>query len=48
MDSIVNFLKDLAEDREYYFYYDDELKQVWITGRLNGKHFDFRFSCISN
>jgi hypothetical protein len=40
MDSIVNFLKDLAEDREYYFYYDDELKQVWITGRLNGKHFD--------
>jgi len=40
MDNIVQYLKELSEEKDYYFYYDDEIKQVWITGKINGKHFD--------
>jgi hypothetical protein len=40
MDNIVQYLKELSDRNEYYFYFDEELKQVWIAGKFNGKHFD--------
>lgn len=40
MEKIIEFLKEISEEKNFYFFLNDETKEVWVSGYNNGVKFD--------
>ena len=40
MEKIIDFLRNLSEKEEFYFYLNEETKEVWVSGYNNNVKFD--------
>ena len=40
MDKITSYLKNLSKERGFYFFLNEETKEIWISGINNNVRFD--------
>ena len=40
MEKIIDFLRNLSEEKDFYFYLNEETKEIWVSGYNNSVKFD--------
>lgn len=40
MDKIISYLKDLSNEKGFYFFLNEDTKEIWISGVNNNVRFD--------